>query len=528
MKRFSQLFTTLDETTKTNTKVEALAEYFSSTPHEDSIWAITLLSHRRPKRAVKTSLLKLWAAEEANIPIWLFEETYHIVGDLAETISSILPRIEHSDDQPLRWWISYLNGINLLTENEKKTAILKAWRTLNTAERFIFNKIITGSFRVGVSQKLMVRGLSKAFKLDENAAAHRLMGNWSPDETTIKELLFSENPDDDNSRPYPFYLAYPLENEPASLGNTDEWQAEYKWDGIRGQLVFRGDELFVWSRGEELVTEKYPEYSELLGVIPNGPVIDGEILAYSNGEVLPFQLLQTRIGRKNLTKKLLDASPVVLMAYDLLEYEGKDIREKPLEDRRKLLAEIVAKAQEKSENIVLSESLTFETWEEIEQLREDARAINAEGLMIKRKESTYRVGRKRGDWYKWKVDPYTIDAVLTYAMRGHGRRANLYTDYTFGLWHEGELQTFAKAYSGLTDKELKQVDAFVKKNVVEKFGPVRQVTPELVFELAFEGISPSTRHKSGVAVRFPRIHRWRLDKKPEEANTLEDLKQLIK
>ena len=527
MKRFSKLFTTLDETTKTNTKVEALADYFNSAPHEDSIWAIALLSHRRPKRAVKTSLLKEWAAEEANIPLWLFEETYHIVGDLAETISSILPRIKNTEDQPLKWWINYLQGIQELTEAEKKTAILKAWRTLNTAERFIFNKIITGSFRVGVSQKLMVRGLSKAFKLDENAAAHRLMGNWSPDDISLKELLFSENPDDDNSRPYPFYLAYPLESEPQELGEPSDWQAEFKWDGIRGQLVFRGNEVFVWSRGEELVTDKYPEYNELLESIPQGTVLDGEILAYKEGKVLPFQQLQTRIGRKNLTKKLLDQSPVVLMAYDVLEFEGKDIREKPLEERRKLLTQIVAQARQHTENIILSDSLEFTNWQDLAQLREDARTINAEGLMIKRKDSTYRVGRKRGDWYKWKVDPYTIDAVLTYAMRGHGRRANLYTDYTFGLWHEGELQTFAKAYSGLTDKELRQVDAFVKKNTVEKFGPVRQVNPKLVFELAFEGISPSTRHKSGVAVRFPRIHRWRHDKKPEEANTLAELKQLI-
>ena len=421
-----------------------------------------------------------------------------------------------------------------LPDQEKARLVKAAWEGLDGMALFVFNKIITGGFRIGVSQKIMVKGLSKATGISEDVIAHRLMGDWSPHTTSFHELVFAEHSGDNESRPYPFYLAYPLEEPDGrkgmealeTLGDPTAWQAEYKWDGIRGQLIVRGDRHYVWSRGEELVTDKYPEFQALQGVLPKGTVLDGEIMGWKNDAPLTFHLLQQRIGRKTIGKKLLGDVPVVFMVYDILEHEGKDIREAPLAERRSILELIVKQASHPT--LPISEKISFTTWDELADERERARKRCAEGLMLKRLTSSYEVGRRKGDWWKWKVDPLTIDAVLTFSMRGHGRRADLYTDHTFSLWHNGELITFAKAYSGLTDEELKKVDNFVKKNTIERFGPVRQVKPELVFELAFEGIAESSRHKSGVAVRFPRIARWRHDKKIEEANTLDELKALMR
>ena len=525
MKRFAQLFRQLDQTTKTNTKVAALANYLEKANEEDRLWTIAILSHRRPKRTVKTSLLRQWAAEMGKVPLWLFEESYHIVGDLAETIALILPPPSKQQDQSLTYWIQYLRSLEGLEEAEIRAKVQWAWEGMNYAERFVFNKLITGGFRVGVSQKLMVRALGQFTGIEENKLMHRLMGKWTPDETTFTDLVLNEHPQDDLSRPYPFYLAYPLESEAGELGEPADWQAERKWDGIRGQIIVREGQLYVWSRGEELVTDKFPEYHVLSQLLPNGTVIDGEVLPFKDGQPLPFNLLQTRIGRKNISKKILKQAPLILMAYDVLEWEGEDWRERPLMERRKQLENLVEQVNHPI--FKLSPTVSFDNWEVLAQERANSRAHFSEGLMIKRLDSTYRSGRKRGDWWKWKVDPLTIDAVMIYAQRGHGRRANLYTDYTFAVWDGGALVPFTKAYSGLTDKEIKVVDAFVKKNTLERFGPVRSVKPQLVFEIAFEGINASSRHKSGVALRFPRILRQRLDKAPQEANTLSDLKELL-
>lgn len=526
MKNFARLFRRLDQTNKTNAKVDALADYFEDVTGEDKLWTIALLSHRRPKRSVNTTLLRTWAAEYSGVPLWLFEESYHVVGDLAETITLVLPEPTSHSDHSLTYWIAYVRDLRALEEEERKDRVFSAWDQLNTAERFVFNKLITGSFRVGVSQKLMVRALSKHTEIEENLLSHRLMGGWTPDDTTFDELVLTEDPLDDISRPYPFYLAYQLDDPVAELGSPEEWQAEYKWDGIRGQLIVRDDELFVWSRGEELVTDKFPEYAPLAGLLPNGVVLDGEILPYKDGRPLPFQLLQTRIGRKNITKKHLKEAPVILMVYDILEWQGEDIREKPMCERRALL-EHLAEQVESNELLLLSKVIDHRSWEELAELRENAREQFSEGIMLKRKDSPYRSGRKKGDWWKWKVDPLTIDAVMIYAQRGHGRRANLYTDFTFAVWDDEALVPFTKAYSGLTDAEFRQITAWVRKNTLERFGPVRSVKPHHVFEIAFEGIQKSKRHKSGVALRFPRISRWRKDKPKEEANTLEDLHALL-
>ncbi|MGB6152991.1 MAG: ATP-dependent DNA ligase [Pricia sp.] len=537
MKKFAQLIKTLDSTNKTTIKVQALADYFKEADDTDKVWTIAILSHRRPPRPVNTTLLRQWASELSNIPLWLFEESYHIVGDLAETIALVIPSNPASTEKSLTQFLEEMIALKKKPDDKKKAYLYDNWKVLDYYERFVFTKLITGSFRIGVSQKLMTRALAKATEIDEDILAYKLMGNWNPDTISFQELILEENESDYLSKPYPFYLAYAIEDQPDDLGDVNEWSAEHKWDGIRSQVILRNDEIFVWSRGEELVTDKYPEFGAFVGVIPNGTVIDGEILPYPKGQIGTFNDLQKRIGRKTVSKNLLAKVPVILKAYDLLEWEGDDIREMAFIERRKQLKKLYRSVNGSNSDVAkvplhLSETIHFTTWEEAAQERERSREVRSEGLMLKRKDSPYLVGRKKGDWWKWKVDPLTIDAVLTYAMRGHGRRSNLFTDYTFALWDEKEdgekeLVTFAKAYSGLTDAEFRKVDNWIKKNTLERFGPVRSVTPHHVFEIAFEGIALSSRHKSGVATRFPRILRWRKDKKIEEANALSDLKELI-
>ncbi len=525
MQAFSELYNLLDQTNSTNEKVNLLADYFKETPPENSIWALALLCGRRPKRTVNSGMLRTWAAELAGIPDWLFEESYHTIGDLAETIALLVDQQSSADSKPLWEWMFKLNQLAGKTEEEKKAFIVEAWQQMDASERFVFNKLITGGFRVGVSQKLVEKALAKVTGIEASIIAHRLMGNWTPDSIAFKDLIEQQVSAENLSQPYPFFLAYPLQDLPETLGNAADWFAEWKWDGIRGQIIIRGGEIFVWSRGEELVTTKFPEYHSLLEKLPDGTVLDAEIVCWKDGNVLPFQLLQTRISRKNLSNKQLAEAPAGLIAYDIFEFEGNDVRSLAHTERRKLLENIVSNAA--LDALQISPLIEFENWEQLSQQRLQAREMNSEGLMIKRKEAPYQVGRKRGDWWKWKLDPMSIDAVLIYAMQGHGRRANLYTDYTFAIWNNGQLVSFAKAYSGLTDAEIKEVDSFVKANTIEKFGPVRSVKAELVFEIGFEGIQKSSRHKSGVALRFPRILRWRKDKVAAEANQLSDLIELI-
>jgi DNA ligase 1 len=528
MKAFAELVQTLGTTTKTNAKLDALVQYFSVADDKDKVWVIALFSGRRPKRAVNTTQLASYCVEVAALPFWLFEESYHTVGDLAETIALLLPETvtENTDvSEPLHYYIEQLKKIEKESEEVRKAFIIDAWREMTQGERFVFNKLITGSFRIGVSQALMVAALAKTINLPTSEIAHRISGNWDPSTITFDELLSAHDTATDLSKPYPFFLAYAIEEDVSPLGDPHDWQAEWKWDGIRGQIIKRNGELFVWSRGEELMTEKFPEYHSLQEHLPDGIAIDGEIIPSIDQKPLPFALLQTRIGRKNLTKKQLQEAPIAFFAYDLLEYGGADWRGKPLEERRRQLEELVLKTAHPT--LIISPVIPFNTWEELASLRATSRDLGAEGIMLKRKSSTYQVGRRRGDWWKWKIDPLTIDAVMVYAQKGAGRRSNLYTDYTFAVRDGDKLVAFTKAYSGLTDKEFAQVDNFVKRNSIEKFGPVRTVKPELVFEIAFEGIAASNRHKSGVALRFPRIARWRHDKKVDEINTLDDLKAIL-
>jgi DNA ligase-1 len=526
MKHFTDLFLRLDRTNKTNEKVEALKAYFLSAPDEDKIWALAVFTGRRPPAVFKRAQLHEWALELTGIPDWLFRESYASVGDMAETISLMLPTSTSTgDERSLNDWFRSLIKLSGASDQEKKTFLTNAWRQLSSYEVFVFNKLLMGGLRIGVSQTLVIRAIGEAVGQEPAVISHRVMGKWDPLTVTFKDLIHAQNSADELSKPYPFYLAYAIEGELEDLGKAHEWFAEWKWDGIRSQLIMRKSQLFIWSRGEDLVTDKFPELHALRNRLDDGTVIDGEILCFGGDRPMPFNVLQTRIGRKNITKKILSEAPVVLMAYDVLEFGGKDLRTETQEKRRELLAEIVRNVG--LPMLRLSPLVGHTSWDELRTAHKQSRERGAEGFMLKRKQATYQVGRKKGDWWKWKVDPLSVDAVLVYANKGSGRRSELYTDYTFAVWDGDKLIPFAKAYGGLTNEEIKEVDRFIRQNTLEKFGPVRTVKPELVFEIGFEGINKSTRHKSGIAVRFPRMLRFRKDKPASEADTLENLRNIL-
>ena len=528
MRAFAKLYSRLDSTTKTNRKLAAMLEYFSSAEPADAAWAVYFLSGRKPKRLLLSRNLAAWAYEAAGLPDWLFGECYYAVGDFAETMALLLPPPNRLTDEPLHRWVEgRLLPLRQMSEARQREEMLRAWDELGAGERFVWNKLLTGEFRVGVSQRLVVRALAETAKLPAATIAHRLMGFWEPTPDFFVALTAPEvEGETDESRPYPFFLAHPLESDPRELGPRADWLAEWKWDGIRAQLIRRNGQTYIWSRGEELVTERFPELLPEAALLPDGTALDGEILAWKDG-VLPFARLQRRIGRKSVGRKSLEEAPVALLSFDLLELAGRDIRQEPLVERRRRLEELLG-GKGGDSRLLVSPTAEGDTWDDLERAREASRERRVEGLMLKRLDSPYGVGRERGPWWKWKIAPYTVDCVMIYAQRGHGRRASLYTDYTFGVWHEGELTPFAKAYSGLTDEEIRQVDRWVRLNTLERYGPVRAVKPEQVFELAFEGIQRSTRHKSGVAVRFPRMHRWRRDKRPEDADSLATVLGMIR
>lgn len=527
MRDFANTINTIDFTTKTSVKKQALVQYFNIASDQDKVWVIALFTHRRPRRFVNSKLLRKWAAKRSQIPLWLFEESYHIVGDLAETIATLLPLAKYTaHDWSLHQWFTWLEELRNFNDEQKEAQILWAWNRLNTTERFIFNKFITGGFRIGVSSNLLASALAEHLEMDKADVLFSISGKWDPFTVTFSDLL-GKNQTFNPSKPYPFYLAYPVESQFFNEEKPEEWQAEWKWDGIRGQLIKRGETISLWSRGEELITDRFPDIIELLPKDAPDFVLDGEIICWQDGKPLPFQLLQKRIGRKRVGKKTLADAPAAFIAYDLLEWQLEDIRIHPLSHRRKKLIELFATIQV-TNRLLLSAHIDFKSWMELEHLRKESRQRYTEGMMLKRKSSMYQTGRKRGDWYKWKIDPLHLDLVLIYAQRGHGRRANLYTDFTFAVKKGDNLVPLTKAYSGLTDKEFNEVNRFIKANTLERFGPVRSVKAELVFELAFEGINKSTRNKSGFALRFPRINRWRKDKTIDEINTIEDVEQLWK
>ncbi|MGX9220568.1 ATP-dependent DNA ligase [Massilia varians] len=539
MREFARLYAELDETTSTTRKLDALQSYFSHAAPENAAWAVYFLAGGKPRQAVPTKLLRQYAIEYAGLDEWLFDESYHAVGDMAETIAHILPPPTRRSDVGLAEWMEQRIGpLRGADPGTIKEALYAAWDELDWRERFLFVKLIGGGFRVGVSRLLVTRALAAIAAVDSKLIAQRLMG-WTdnsvrPTATSFLQLIAAQSDEEHKLRggqPYPFFLAHQLQGEPAALGEIDDWQVEWKYDGIRAQLVRRGGQNFLWSRGEDLITERFPELANMR--ILDGTVLDGEVLIWQPGvdAPAPFADLQKRIGRKTLSAKLLSELPAVLCCYDLLEFGGVDLRALPQHERRALMETEVAAID--LPQLRLSPVIRAHSWEELASLRSESRERGVEGMMLKARSAQYGVGRTKdvGTWWKWKIDPYTVDAVLIYAQAGSGRRASLYTDYTFAVWDgeggERKLVPFAKAYSGLTDAEIQQVDNAVRKTTIEKFGPVRSVKPTMVFEIGFEGIALSTRHKAGIAVRFPRILRRRFDKPVEEADTLDTLKGLL-
>ena len=572
MKAFADLYARLDATTSSNAKLAALQDYFRAASAADAAWAVYFLAGGRPRQLVPSRQLRELAMQAAGLPEWLFEESYSAVGDLAETIALLLPESSHESADGLAVWVEdRLLPLRGLPPEELAACLPALWAQLDRQALMVCIKLITGAFRVGVSKLLVTRALAGLAGIDAKRVAQRLVGytdlSHRPGAESYRKLIAAESDDEHAQRggqPYPFFLAHalqlPVDQFEASLGPVEGWQVEWKWDGIRAQLVRRDGRLWLWSRGEELISERFPELDELAARLPDGTVIDGELVVWRHppeadgtltmalgSEALeaavedrverygiqPFALLQQRIGRKTLGKKLLEDVPAAMLGYDLLEWQGQDWRSRPQHERRTQLEKVIAACA--SPRLMPSPLLHGDSWQALAAQREASRRLGVEGMMLKARDALYGVGRTKdmGVWWKWKVDPFSVDAVLIYAQRGHGRRASLYTDYTFAVWDgppgasERSLVPFAKAYSGLTDEEMRQVDAIVRKTTVEKFGPVRSVTPTLVFELGFEGIALSKRHKSGIAVRFPRMLRWRRDKPVEEADTLAILQDLL-
>ncbi|KLD77886.1 ATP-dependent DNA ligase [Xanthomonas hyacinthi] len=530
MKRFAALYRQLDQSTATLDKRAALVAYFEQAPPADAAWAIWLLSGGKLRRIANTRELREWIAQESGLPGWLVDDSYDHVGDLAETLTLLLDDpAAASDPAPLRDWIEErLLPVAAQDEAARHAAVLAGWRSLAFDERLLFNKLLTGALRVGVSQRLVQQALAAMSGIGIARIAQRMLGAWSPTPAALKDLLSHEVLASDRQQPYPFFLASPLENDVATLGAIDDWQLEWKWDGIRLQLIRRAGEVALWSRGEERLDGRFPEIETAAATLPQDAVIDGELLGWRDGDAapLPFAALQTRIQRRKPGAKTLADTPARVLAYDLLELDGIDLREQPLAQRRaQLQALLDAHADPR---IVLSPLVQAASWDAAAALREDARARGVEGLMLKRAASPYQSGRRRGDWWKWKIEPLTIDAVLLYAQAGHGRRSTLYTDYTFGLWDGEQLVPVAKAYSGLDDSEILALDRWIRAHTTERFGPVRAVTPYHVFELGFEAVNKSSRHKSGIAVRFPRILRWRHNKPFAEADRLSTLQALAR
>lgn len=533
MKRFTQLFVALDGTNRSSEKQQLLEAYFAEAPAADAAWALQLLRGKRSIKRLAASKLKRMAAEFTGMPLWLVDECHQQVGDLSETLSLLIRGREDegagTDQSLCEVMETVILPLGEMNEQEQAARLAAFWPRLSRSQCLVFHKLISGSFRVGVSSQMVVRALSAVSGLDRGVMAHRLMGEIKPDAAGFGRLMSREPTEEDVIRPYPFCLASPLAGEVGDLGACEDWLAEWKWDGIRAQIIRRAGRVLVWSRGEERIERAFPELRAIGAALADGTVIDGEVLAWENGRALPFGQLQRRLNRKQVEPMLFDDVPVMFMAYDLLEFEGVDQRELPLETRRCRLGELVAGLIERDESLKLgiSEALDLERWSDAEALMERARAEGTEGLMIKRRDSQYGVGRVRGDWWKWKVEPYSVDAVLTAAEMGHGQRAGLLTDYTFSLWEDGQLVPFARAYSGLTQEEIHEVDKRVRRHTTGRHGPVRTVEPVMVFEIGFEAVTESRRHRSGFAVRFPRILRWRHDKLPAEADRLSVLRNLL-
>lgn len=598
MRAFRALYEELDATTSTNSKVAALERFFRTAEGEDAAWALALMTGRRPRRVVSATAMMRWAQEASGLEGWLFDECAMAVGDTAETISLVLDGVgvcarsgiggvgsgasslggEGGREAGLATWMEErILPLRGLDEGEQRARVTRWWREQEQGTVFILCKLLTGGLRVGASKTLAVRGLAGALGRDPAEVSHRIMGDWRPSAGFMRSLRGDQGDVDAPgrgsidaaSRPYPFFLASPIESAPGAaeaiamatprlagtagsgamsdgaadllggaiegaLGPIAGYLVEWKWDGIRAQLIRRGGNTFLWSRGEELITERFPEIVDAARRLPDGCVLDGEVLAWRNGRPMGYQSLQRRIAREDVSRQIRMSVPCAFMVYDTLEMDGWDVRERTMRERREMTERIVAMAStpserelERSERILLSPRVDAGTWREAAVLRAQSRRRGVEGLMIKAVDGHYRVGRVRGDWWKWKIEPYTVDLVLIYAQPGHGRRAGLLTDYGFAAWDQGALVAVTKAYSGLNQREIEEIDAWIRAHTRERFGPVRSVEATHVFEIAFEGAAMSGRNRSGIALRFPRISRWRRDKAPGDADSLDSIRTLI-
>lgn len=528
MHEFSRLYRRLDETTKTGEKTAALADYFALAGAADAAWAVYFLIGRRPKRPVKMARLRRWAAEQAGINDWMFNDCHDVVGDLAETITRVLPTTKTVEPRPLHEWVDqHLLPLRDAPEAVQRRTVTGAWKDMDADSRLVWNKILTSGLRAGVSKAIVVRGLSVAFGLEESVLVHRMAGDWPPSAEFFGRLVAQDTSDTSASRPYPFCPAHLLESDPTTLGEPEQWMAEWKWDGMRVQIIRRHGQVFMWTRQGELVTDRFPETAASAMMLPDGTVLDGELLAWGPDGVLPFGELQRRLGRKTLGPKLLRDTPICCIVFDLLEYESRSIRDQPLRARRRILAKLLPDMPG-SAAMCLSKTIDFETWADLGALREESRNRRVEGLVLKDLDTPYVDDRVTKAWWSWKADPLTIAAVLIYAERRQSDSGGGYTDYTFAVWDEANtLVPFTHAHQGLTDSEVKEIDRFVKQHTVERFGPVSSARPELVFEISFEAIRTSTRHKSGVAVRSARIQRWLEGTDAKDAGRLATLKSFL-
>jgi DNA ligase-1 len=528
MRAFCELYEELDTTRSTREQVDAMVRYFRSAPAADAAWATYILSGRRLRRFVGPALMHRWLREASGLPEWLLEASCTSVGDLAETIALLMEsnaeRAADIPDVPLATWIdARLLPLRDADEGQQGREIVGWWRALPYRECLLINKLLTGQLRVRVSQQLLTRALAQALQVPEADLARRMTGEWMPSEAFWEQLL-SGSASTEAAAPYPFFTAAPLECEPSQLGEIGDWLIEWKWDGIRGQLIRRRGRCFLWSGDGELVTERFPELAAAAARLPEGVVLDGEIVAWREGVVLPFAELQQRTGRKALTRSILERVSVRFLAFDLLEADGADVRAQPLEQRRGRLQRLLDTT---SGMIGLSPEVHAASWPELAMIREQSRLRCVEGLMLKARHAAYASGGQRGAWWMWQADPHSFEGVMLYAQPGHGRRSDLYTDYTFGVWDGAELVPITKAHSGLSEPEINALDRWIRAHTQEKFGPVRKVEPSQVFELAFEGIVASTRHKSGIALRSPRIVRWRTGKPAAEAGSLGELHEIL-
>jgi DNA ligase-1 len=543
------LYTRLLDTTRTDARATALADYFRAAPPADAAWALFLLSGRKLGPIARAPQLRAWAAEIAGVPGWLLDESHAVSGDLAETLALVLPDhklndketgrqgeretspphalspglpVSSSEEQPLSTWLEdRLLPLRDRDESALRAGVVAGWRELDAAGRLVWNRLLMGGLRA-MSQPLLVRALADASGVDPAAIAHRLANDWSPTPEFYTELLGGDTHDADLSRPYPFCLAQPLPGDPEALGEIAAWRVEWLWEGARAQLIRRAGQTFLWARAvgdgndaETLVGGQFPALVEQGDQLPEGTAIDGVIRAGPEG------------------------APE-LVALDLLEAGSRDVRVLPLEQRIARLQEVVASGMvpaadqpERQLPLWVAPPLEASAWDDVAALWSQARAHGAGGLVMKRRDAPYQAGRQSGDWWAWPVAPFTINAVLIYAQRGIGRYASMYSEYTFGVWGDTQaegapgLVPIAKTSAGLPEPEIRRIDVFVRRNVIEKFGPVRTVRPELVFELAFEGIEQSARHKSGLVVRRPRILRRRPDMPADQAATLDMVRRLL-